>query len=235
MNRDDHFSEEQLNALVDGELDPEERSRVYNRSAREPELDKRICRQRKLKELVKYAYEDIKQSERVPVPPLSRNGLITRALVASLLLALGLVAGVAGHMWVDERSSGATGFVTNQAISNSDNYLLHVTSGDPEQMRAALEQARFLLDAAGEKRVTHVEIVANERGIDLLRSDVTLFAREIAELQEQDVVFYACSRTIERLHEEGVEVMLVPNTRREYTALDRVVMRMQEGWKYLKV
>lgn len=235
MSRDDHFSEEQLNALVDGELDPEERSRVYNSSSRQPELDQRICQQRKLKELVKHAYEDVRQAERSPTPPFSRNGPITRALVASLLLALGIMAGVGGHMWVEQKSFGASSFVTDQAIAESGNYLLHVTSGDQEQMRAALEQARFLLGAADEEQAAHVEIVANERGINLLRSDVTPFAREIAELQAHDVVFYACSRTIERLSEEGIEVVLVPNTRKEYTALDRVVTRMQEGWKYLKI
>lgn len=72
-------------------------------------------------------------------------------------------------------------------------------------------------------------------GLDLLRSDVTPFAADIAELQAHDVVFHACSRTIERLEEEGVNVMLVPDTRKDYTALDRVVMRMQEGCKYEKI
>jgi intracellular sulfur oxidation DsrE/DsrF family protein len=122
-----------------------------------------------------------------------------------------------------------------QTADGRENYLLHVVSGDPEQMYAALEQARFLLDAAGEGEVGHVEIIANERGIDLLRSDVTPFATEIAELQQQDVVFYACSRTIERLNEEGIEVVLVPDARQEYTAIDRVVSRMQQGWQYEKI
>lgn len=235
MKKDDHFSEEQLNALVDGELDPEERSRVYNSSSREPELDKRICQQRKLKELVKHAYEDVEQTERAPVPPLSRYGLITRALVASLLLAVGLAAGVLGHSWLGQAPYDASGQVAGQTVASPENYLLHVISGDPEQMHAALEQARFLLDAAGDGEVGRVEIVANEKGIDLLRSDVTPFAHEIADLQQQDVVFYACSRTIERLNQEGIEVVLLPDTRREYTAIDRVVTRMQQGWKYEKI
>jgi intracellular sulfur oxidation DsrE/DsrF family protein len=130
-----------------------------------------------------------------------------------------------------ERSAMAGG----EGIVAPENYLLHVVSGEPEQMHAALEQARFLLDASGEGQVGHVEIVANERGIDLLRSDVTPFASEIAELQARDVVFYACSGTIERLQQAGIDVVLVPNARRQYTAIDRVVTRMQQGWKYEKI
>jgi intracellular sulfur oxidation DsrE/DsrF family protein len=235
MKKDEHFSEEQLNALVDGELDPEERSVIYNRSERQPELDQRICKQRKIKELVKHAYEDVPQVDRPRPRPLSRRRLFSTGLAAGVLLAVGLVIGVIGHSVLDQQAQNRAGLTTVQTADGRENYLLHVVSGDPEQMYAALEQATFLLDAAGEGEVGHVEIVANERGIDLLRSDVTPFAREIAELQKQDVVFYACSRTIERLNEEGIEVVLVPEARQEYTAIDRVVSRMQQGWQYEKI
>ena len=115
------------------------------------------------------------------------------------------------------------------------NYLLHVASGEPADMAAALERAEQLLRASPEDEFRHVEIVANEKGLNLLRSDVTQFAAEISVLQANDVVFYACSKTIQRLEEDGVEVRLVPHTIAEYTALDRVVTRMQEGWSYEKI
>ena len=102
-------------------------------------------------------------------------------------------------------------------------------------MAAALERAEFLLASAPEDSVRQVEIVANEQGLNLLRTDVTQFATEISVLQASDVVFYACSKTIQKLEEDGVEVRLVPHTIAEYTALDRVVMRMQEGWQYEKI
>lgn len=235
MTKDEYVSEEQLNALVDGELDPEERSRIYNRSTGNPELEQRICKQRKIKEFVRHAYEDVRQVERAPLPPLSRNGLLTRALIAGLILALGLTMGIAGHVWLDQQVYRDIGMVSGEAVVEPENYLLHVISGEPQQMQAALEQARLLLDTTGGGEITRVEIVANERGIDLLRSDVTPFAKEIAELQDQDVVFYACSRTIELLKKDGIDVVLVPDTRKEYTAMDRVVMRMQQGWKYQKI
>ena len=234
MKKDEHFSEEQLNAFVDGELDPEEKSRLYNESAHSPELDQRLCQLRKLKELVGHAYDDVPPANRPGGPPLRRSGPFGRALVAGVLLAIGATAGYLGHGLNSTETAGKPS-ATAQIQEQADNYLLHIVSGDPAQMQSALAHARYLLESADDGELRRVEIVANERGLDLLRSDVTPFAEEIRTLQENDVVFYACARSIQRLEEKGVRVILVPDIRQDYTALDRVVMRMQDGWKYEKI
>jgi uncharacterized protein len=233
MKKDDVFSEEQVNAFVDGELDPEEKSRLYNAAARSPELDESLCRQRKMKELVKHAYENVPEPERLPRTPLGGGSFFSRAFAAGVLLAIGLGAGMLGHYYLDQNAAGGAALV--EPVAEVTNYLLHVTSGDPEHMYAALQQAEALLEAAEDGEQRRVEIVANEKGLDLLRLDVTPYAKEISALQESNVVFYACSRTIERLEEKGVDVELVPHTNVDYTALDRVVSRMQDGWKYEKI
>ena len=48
-------------------------------------------------------------------------------------------------------------------------------------------------------------------------------------------MFYACSKAIERLEEKGVDVRLVPEAIPGFTALDRVVERMQDDWQYIKL
>lgn len=232
MKQDERFSEEQLNAFVDGELDPEEKSQLYNESAKSPELDHRLCQLRKLKELVRHGYDDVPAAKRSRGPGLRRSGPFGGALVAGLLLALGATAGYLGHGLIN---AGPATTPAAPVAAAAGNYLLHVVSGDPEQMQSALAHARYLLESSGEGEDRRVEIVANERGLDLLRSDVTPFADEIRALQESNVVFYACARSIQRLEERGVRVILVPDIRQDYTALDRVVMRMQDGWKYEKI
>lgn len=229
MNSDERISEEQLNAFVDDELDPEEKSRVYAEASQCAELDQRLCQQRKVKELVKFAYEDVPRPKRSGPAPLGRGGFFGRALAASVLLAVGLVIGFLGHQAVGPRVE------TMAVATETDSYLLHVASGNPDDMATALARAEHLLNSAPKDGARQVEIVANEKGIDLLRSDVTQFATEISLLQANDVVFYACSRTIQRLEEHGVEVRLVPHAVVDYTALDRVVSRMQEGWQYEKI
>jgi intracellular sulfur oxidation DsrE/DsrF family protein len=230
MNRDERFSEEQLNAFVDDELEPEEKARVYSEASHQPELDKRLCQQRKTKELVKLAYHDVPQPKRKGTRSLGRGGLFGRALAASVLLAFGIAIGFVAKGSVDPTTDP-----TMVAAAEPDKYLLHVASGDPVELATALRRAEFLLESAPDDGVRQVEIVANEQGLNLLRSDVTQFAAEISVLQANDVVFYACSKTIQKLEDNGVEVRLVPHTIAEYTALDRVVTRMQEGWQYEKI
>ncbi|MEJ2171556.1 MAG: hypothetical protein P8X59_02140 [Woeseiaceae bacterium] len=235
MKKDEGFSEEQLNAFVDGELDSEEKSRIYNEAELSPELDRRLCQQRKMKELVRHAYED------VPPPrkraPFRRSSFLSRTLVASILLAVGVTGGLFAHSYLDRQGlDGARSGVNAASLHGDvDNFILHVASGEPEQMRAALQEASHLLESGSAEHPRQVEIVANERGINLLRSDITPFAEEIRALSQRSVVFYACSRTVERLQEGGIEVMLVPEARHGYTALDRVVLRMKDGWNYIKI
>ena len=230
------YSDEQLNAFVDGELEPEEKSHLFKESNRSAELDQRLCQQRKIKELVKHAYEDVPQPDRKSGAPLSPSGLFSRALVAGFLLVLGVSGGFVAHNYFDQLPANkALVAGAGSPVAQTQNYILHVASGEPEQMLAALDMAQELLDSAAEGEHRQVEIVANERGLNLLRSDVTPYADKISTLQDSDVVFYACSRTIERLEEKGVEVHLLPETNFEYTALDRVVLRMKDHWEYIKI
>jgi intracellular sulfur oxidation DsrE/DsrF family protein len=237
MKKDEHISEEQLNAFVDGELDSEERNSLFDATEKSKELDGRLCQQRKLKELVKHAYRDVPRARhRLPGPrtPKSLAGL---ALAASVLLAVGTLSGLLVHSYMD-RSTEAQTFAatsTQQAVASSENYILHVTSGSAEQMKLALQRATTLLAAAEPGKPRKVEVVANDRGLNLLRSDITPFSTEIRALANQDVIFYACSKAIQRLEEKGVDVRLVPEAIVGYTALDRVVTRMKDGWQYIKI
>jgi len=234
MNKDEHISEEQLNAFVDGELESEEKSRLLNESEHSAELDHRLCQQRKLKELVKHAYVDVPPPKHIASSQLAQSGFLGRSLVAGVMLVLGLSGGFLVHNYFDQTQVSTTS-VVSEPVAEIQNYLLHVVSGEPEQMLAALEQARYLLESADEDEFRQVEIIANEQGLNLLRSDITPFAEQITALQENNVVFYACSKTIERLEEKGVKVQLVPYANPDFTALDRVVTRMQAGWKYEKI
>ena len=235
MKNDDHISEEQLNAFVDGELDSEERSCLFDEAEQSAELDQRLCQQRKLKELVKHAYRDVPEPRRLLTGHRTRSSMLGLATAASMLLILGVTAGQLLPRFFDQdlRPGGLT--ANAQAVADVENYILHVVSGEPEKMKFALQQARELLDSAGPDNPRRIEIVANERGLALLRSDVTPFSDEIRVLAHENVVFYACSKAIERLEEKGIEVRLVPEAIPGYTALDRVVERLQGGWQYRKL
>jgi intracellular sulfur oxidation DsrE/DsrF family protein len=230
MSRDDFISEEQLSAFVDGELDTEEESRIFGLSEVSGELDSRLCQQRRMKEMVQHAYRDVPEYRRSREPGAHRWSLFHVALAASLMLTLGVIAGFVGGRALEGSSAGAAAGVVQQ-----DTWLLHVTSSDPERMAAALRRADELINDPQATTARRVEIVANESGLDLLRSDVTPFAPQIRRLAEQDVLFFACARAIERLEQQGVDVQLLPEADTRFTALDRVVKRLSSGWQYEKI
>lgn len=237
MNKDENISEEQLNAFVDGELESEERSCLFDEAEQSAELDRRLCQQRKLKELVKHAYRDVPEPKRHLVRQRTTGSMLGMALAASLLLVLGATAGLIAHGYLDPDPQPGGFAATNnaQAVTSVENYILHVISGEPEQMKLALQQANQLLSSAEPGKPRQVEVVANEAGLNLLRSDVTPFSSEIRALAKENVIFYACSKAIQRLEEKGIEVRLVPEAVPGFTALDRVVIRMQDGWQYIKL
>jgi len=199
---------------------------VFAAAEGDPGLDQRLCQQRKLGELVRHAYEDLPRPRRMRDNG-RRRGPLGGALAASVLILLGLAGGLLTHRQLDQRAAAP--------VAAEGNYILHVTSGDSANMQAALREARQLVDSGTASAPRRVEVVANEEGLNLLRSDITPFAEEIAVLAQHEVVFYACARAIQRLEERGVEVHLVPQADSRFTALDRVVMRMQDGWNYRRL
>ena len=242
MDKIDQFSEEQLNAFVDGELDSDEKSRVFNESQQSEDLDRRLCQQRKLKELVQHAYVDVPAPMQRKDLRILQQGFWGRSLAASILLMLGGTIGFYAQDYIGQQhivQESGSGIMPVETVSHpvvsGHKYILHVVSGQREEMFAALEKAQQLLDAAAPGQVNEVEVVANESGLNLLRSDVTPFADEVQLLQENNVVFYACSRTIERLEEKGVDVDLLPDSHQSFTALDRIVLRMKDDWEYIKI
>ena len=237
MKKDDLVSEEQLNAFADGELDTEEESRIFELADESPELDARLCQQRKLKEMVQHAYRNVPQARRPSAQKGSRGRVVGFAAAAMFLLAIGISVGWFASYMMGPGHNGAQmasgAYVATQV--QSDTYLLHVTTSDPQRMQMALRRADELMNGPGATDTRRVEIVANESGLNLLRSDVTPFAAQIRTLAEQNVLFFACTKAIERLEEQGIHVNLLPEANTEYSALDRVVLRMQQGWEYVKI
>jgi intracellular sulfur oxidation DsrE/DsrF family protein len=200
-------------------------------------LDARLCQQRKLKEMVQHAYRNVPQARRLSAQEGSHGRVVGFAAAAMFLLAIGISVGwFASYMMGPGHNGAQMASGANVATQvQSDTYLLHVTTSDPQRMQMALRRADELMNGPGATDTRRVEIVANESGLDLLRSDVTPFAAQIRTLAEQDVLFFACTKAIERLEAQGIYVNLLPEANTEYSALDRVVLRMQQGWEYVKI
>lgn len=221
------ISDEQLNAFIDDELDATDRERLLAAVAVDGGLAQRACAMRLIKEQVRHAYAEppATSSRQQPVRP-------WRALAMTLMLAGAVLAG-----WIARDQAG----VGNDAIArkpDTGHVMLHLAAWDEQRARIALDDAEGLLRTARESgRPIELELVANAGGLDLLRAGISPHADRIARLRADyaNLQFVACGQTVERLRERGIEVRLLPGTRVASSALDQIVLRMSQGWSYVRI
>lgn len=234
------LSDEVINSFIDNQLTTEEKQRIYSVQQEDQALSDYICRLRTLHNLIHDAYQD----EAIPPQPEAwhKRDLkrIKYAAAVVLLFTFGLTTGWFGHkQWNHElRYSTHIGSTNSTTPAASRNVLLHVSSNDPERLASALNEAERLLIKSKERRIPlQLEILANEGGLDLLRSDATRYQSRITELTTNygNVSFLACAKALQRLQEQGVDSQLVPEARIIPSALDEIVERMEKGWLYIKV
>ena len=233
MNDARKFSDEHLNAFVDNELGAQECDEILTAIASDAELGQRLCELRSAKELVRHAYGRVPDARR---PASRRVAIWGGALAASLTLVVGVLIGWLGHQAVvpQESPGGMAAWSGRLFAAEPARILIHLDSSRSEQMDAALDLAEAYLAKAGN---AHVEIIANNRGLDLLRARTTPYAARIAGIKShhERVGFIACGQTIARLKGGGEDVALVPEAAVTRTAIEHVAERVQQGWTYLKI
>jgi intracellular sulfur oxidation DsrE/DsrF family protein len=236
----DDISYDRLNAFVDGELDAQDEGRVLDALRRDPELAQQVHELRLNKDLMRHAYPPAPGVRRVRRKSLP-GGWRGLAAAAVALIAIGAAGGWAGHTWqnedADDYSRLARSATSATAAPTDDKILLHVSSSAPDRVAAMLEETESALAAARrDGRALQVEILANNTGLDVLRADRPGPAAQLEALRARypNLTLVACRQTIERLHEKGVTVRLLPDAEVATSALDEVVKRIHEGWTYVR-
>jgi uncharacterized protein len=120
-----------------------------------------------------------------------------------------------------------------------DHVLMHIDNNDPADIRAALERASTLLrNAQTNRQEVHIEILANNRGLDMMRVDRSQEVARISQLEREypnNLRFVACGQSIKRYEQEGQIVKLLPQVQVAPTAIGEIVTHLKEGWTYIKV
>ena len=237
MNQDNStISDEMLCAFLDEQLDASERDRVLAAINADVAVNQRMAELRLLRDMVQHAYDEPPQPQQHATMPFSRTRLMSRwAVAACLVLSIGVIVGWFGHQGVMKQEQVAQARVTTPvALSN---VILHLTSADPERISAALDEAEQMLVAYKQQNKNlHLEIIANDGGLNLMRSGVSSFQPRIQQLKHDygNVEFLACAKAINRLKERGVDVELLPEVKVAPSALSQIIQRMQENWRYIK-
>jgi len=247
MINNQNVSDEYLNSFIDNELALDEQSELFNAIERDEALKERVCGLRSLKEMVQHAYRKPPASASPQIrklrnwrPPYMQN---MPSLAACMLLVL--MGWVSGWLMFSSPMNANNSKIMNlfQASQNNEvaeqgNIIVHVSSSNPVRLRTALDETENLLASyKRDDRKVMVEIIANAGGVDLLRSDVSPFAKRIALMQAKypNLDFLACSQTISKLQKKGVIVHLLPHTGVASSAVELINKRLQQGWDYVRV
>ena len=243
MKQDQTISDEFLNAFVDDQLDPAEKSQAFELIEQDETLKARVCELRGLKARVQHAYLT------PPSPPRSSSNSwlsgasYRHALAAGLLLVIGSISGWFAHNWTGYGSEREIMGML-QAMQRNDigadprKLMIHVGTSNPVRLATALDEAENLLASSQRaNRPIQVEIIANGGGMELLRADASPYARRIGLMREKypTLDLMACGQTLRNLRAKGVDVRLLPNTGVAPSALDEISLRLKQGWGYIKV
>jgi intracellular sulfur oxidation DsrE/DsrF family protein len=227
--------DEQINAYIDDELAHEDCKHLFGQMEQNPQLCQEAHELRQLRAMLRHAY-------RTPPLPASqksprndrRSGL--NAIAASLLLVMGALFGWLGNAQLGSESR-AFAQISSAAVT-PQNVLLHLDSNDPQKMAAALDYAeQFLASYRQQGRPAHLELMTNDRGTELLRSDTSPFSQRIRALQNEysNISLLACANALDRLREQGTRVELLPGTHSNRSAIETIVQRLENGWHYFKI
>lgn len=239
------YSDEMINAYVDGELtgaDREAFRQAMETDASLREEARAIC---ELKKQLKQSYG------RVDVPGQRESKRNSRATAfvrygaaAMLAIFVGLVAGWLGHSKYEAIHEVADlGSMNGLKLSPVDlsqpnKIVLHISSSEPDKLKKTLDQVDYVIRRYRDTDVPfQIEVVANSGGIDLMRRGVSPYENKIVSLMRtyNNVSFVACNNALDRLKAQGVSAEVIDEVNTSTSAVERIVQRLREGWVYVKV
>ena len=255
MSDDKDFSEERLNAFIDGELDTAEKDEIFEALGEDSALSQQVCELRQLSELVRHAYEKPPESEKYDKPEPLRMSRWGRAASATLLVGLGAMLGWAGHQPASQQADPGMQAVywdKDHAFQNADldkitdqqglkRVIVHLNTSSIARFEQALDTAEQLLETyADSESGAEVEVVTNASAIKMLRTDYSPYADRVRALQDRylNLTFLACKDALDHvreLEELDTEVTLLPDVDVTPSALEHILNRLSDGWVYINV
>jgi len=239
-NTEHHISDEHLNAFIDGQLDSNEQNHLFSLLNEDEIVAQRICELRNTNEMIQFAYHNPPHASNRRKQRRQGNPLMG-GIAATVLVTLGFIS---GKLYYAQQASDTTPLADNIYYSDEQldtldqNVIVHLDSSSPQKLIGTLQKAEAILNHYKASGLNHsVEIITNNEGLNLLRTDTSHYANQIQSLMDnfQNVSFIACARAISRFQSRGIDVELLPNTDIAPSALDKIIKRLDKGWAYIKI
>jgi intracellular sulfur oxidation DsrE/DsrF family protein len=223
--------DEALNAFVDGEAGAEEREEVFAGAAADPALERRLCELRRMKALVRHAYEEVEAPARRPKPVLS-----ARRVAALALFALGVATGWALSTWQRTEPvslAGAYTIATSPAPARVPGLVIQVADLDPAKWQLAIDQASAVIDPQWNREPLDVVIVAYGPGLGMLRKGSSA-GDAVDRAIAHGIRFVACGNTMQNDHVADADLLL-STTRARAGATAEILALERAGYAYVRI
>ncbi|MEJ2142926.1 MAG: hypothetical protein P8Y24_11330 [Gammaproteobacteria bacterium] len=207
MKRNEDFSDEILNAFIDEQLDHDEREEILSALRYDEALTRRVCDLQKVRGLIQLAYPERLAS--AYSKNLSSKKMLTlpKGLAAGILMMLGVLAGWFAHQ---EASNGNSLIEMAKTIRNNSTVdenqewkvMLHVSHDEPRRFDVLLKETEHLLEEYKTKgQALQVEILANGKGINLLKNQESLQAAKLLNLKAKysNLMVSVCGQMLKRI------------------------------------
>jgi len=232
------FSNEIINAYADGELQGTEKTDFEKVLQDDTALQHTLDELYALKLQLQHAYQNIEP----PAKPQYSSGNYRVAAYALFLL----VAFSGGWISSDRMHKNTEAMLGSTALNpgmqviaeQPGKYILHISVRDKDKFKQTLDQAEALLaNYENTNQNIELEVIANAGGLDLFREDASPYAQRVKHLSNEypNIKFIACSNAVERLREQGIEPELINTVHEGATAIDQVLLRIHDGWSYIKI
>jgi intracellular sulfur oxidation DsrE/DsrF family protein len=233
MSNDRNISDEQINALLDKQLAPNDEARVLKLAQQDEVLAKRIEERRRVKQMLSFAYAQKSPTTDFKTP--EAHGWRSMA-AAMLVFVVGAILGATGHMrLVNTEAEQLIEKVAMQKAS-PDKMIVQIDSNDPQRIREALEDAELLLRQSKLKHENiQLEVIANAKGLIMLEQD-SPYQQQIARIasEHDNVRFLACGNGMRIFREKGIDLKLISQAKVVPGVTTQVAMRLNQGWSYLR-
>lgn len=233
------LSDEQLNAFLDNQLDQQERALMLEIFYKDKLQAEKACHLRHVKDLVTLAYNPPPPPQRNFIAPRGRlSRMVMRASAAALLLFAGGFSGWGLNHWLAASPERVVNNIGVEELSNfnSNKIIIHINNMDIKRITVVLNASEYLLMNHRNDKNLRVEILVNAGGLNAFKTQST-FAPRIEQLakQYQNIAFFACNLALKNAQLKlGHEITLLPQIQRVPSAWDQIVLRISDGWAYVR-
>lgn len=237
MKPHNKYSDEILNAFIDGELSSEEEITLYENLRLDESIQLRINQLKR----VKASLQDVYHAEEFLQKKSNNNEKLKYSMVAGFVLTIGVFGGWFLHGYSMSENSEVSRItkIEKNETANSWNIVLHVNSNDKYVQKTILDETESLLESFKDsKKPMKVEIVAYGKGVFLFDSEKSKYKERLMSLRSNfsNLSYAVCGRTVKRLETaQGKKIQLISNMTISRSGIYQIIKRQKQGWNYIRI